>query len=346
MSPRANPGERLRRLLAIIPWLAARKTATFAEITERFGLHADEVERELLLAACCGLPPYSPDQLIELVVDEGGVTANVPDYFRRPLKLSAADGFAILAAGRALLAAGGPSGAGSSGAADDAVDAAGPLATALEKLAGVLGGSRGVTIDLDAPPHLAELRDAAEAQEKVEVEYYSASRDEVGSRVVGPLAVFAERGRWYMDAFDWRPGQVLHFRVDRVRSVRRTGERFDAEAMAVAAGGPAVGTGVFRPGPDMPEATLRLPAAARWVVETYPTTGFDMLDDGALRVRLAVGGRPWLERLLLRVGPEGRVEAPEELVGVGAEAARRLLERYRQVGGEVAAAGAEARPTA
>jgi proteasome accessory factor C len=325
MSPRQDPGERLRRLLAVIPWLAARRTATFEEIAERFGMDVAAVEDELLLAACCGLPPYSPDQLIELVVDEGGVTANVPDYFRRPLKLSAADGFAILAAGRALLAADG------SGAVDGAV---GPLATALEKLAGVLGGSRGVTIDLDAPPYLAELRDAAEAAEKVEIEYYSASRDEVGSRVVGPLAVFAERGRWYMDAFDWRPGQVLHFRVDRVRSVRRTGERFDADAVVAAAGGPAVGTGVFRPGPDMPEATLRLPGSARWVVETYPTTGFDVLDDGSLRVWLAVSGRPWLERLLLRVGPEGRVESPEELVGVGAEVARRLLERYWQVGAD------------
>jgi proteasome accessory factor C len=327
VSPRQDPGERLRRLLAVIPWLAARGTATFEEIAERFGMDVAAVEDELLLAACCGLPPYSPDQLIELVVDEGGVTANVPDYFRRPLKLSAADGFAILAAGRALLAAGG------SGALEDAADAAGPLATALEKLAGVLGGSRGVTIDLDAPPYLAELRDAAEAGEKVEVEHYSASRDEVGSRVVGPLAVFAERGRWYMDAFDWRPGQVLHFRVDRVRSVRRTGERFDADVVLAAAGGRAVGTGVFRPGPDMPEVTLRLPPGARWVVETYPTTGYDVLDDGSLRVRLAVSGRPWLERLLLRVGPEGGVESPEDFVGVGAEVARRLLERYRQVAG-------------
>ncbi|HZN14398.1 MAG TPA: hypothetical protein VFB78_09045, partial [Acidimicrobiales bacterium] len=98
MTPRrvVDYGTRLRRLLAIIPWIAERKTATFEEIAARFDLTVEEVENELLLAACCGLPPYSPDQLIDLLVDEDSVTADVPDYFRRPPRLSAADGFALL----------------------------------------------------------------------------------------------------------------------------------------------------------------------------------------------------------------------------------------------------------
>lgn len=316
MSPRQDPGERLRRLLAVIPWLAARRTATFEEIAERFGMDVSTVENELLLAACCGLPPYSPDQLIELVVDDDGVTANIPDYFRRPLKLTAADGFAILAAGEALLAVPGS-------------DRAGPLASALEKLAGVLGGSRGVTVELDAPEHLAALRAAVDASEQVEITYYSASSDEVTTRAVDPLSVFADRGRWYVAAYCHRAEEVLHFRVDRVRSLRETGEHFDPSAFADRLGG-RLG-GVFQPGPDMTEATLVLPASARWVAETYPTTSVEELEDGSLRVRLAVSGRRWLERLLLRVGPEGRVEAPPELADVGADVARRLLARYEEI---------------
>lgn len=325
MSPRKDPGERLRRLLAIIPWLADRGTATFEEIAERFGMDVGSVEDELLLAACCGLPPYSPDQLIELIVDDDGVTANIPDYFRRPLKLSAADGFAILAAGQALLAVPGS-------------DAEGPLAGALEKLGAVLGGARGVTVELDAPAFLGELREAAAAGEQVEISYYSASSDEVSTRVIDPLGVFADRGRWYVDGYCHRAEAVLHFRVDRVRSVRRTGERFDYAARSAergAGGSAASGTGgvsVFTPGPDMPVATLLLPPEARWVVETYPTESVESLDDGTLRVRLAVSGPRWLERLLLRVGPAGRVEAPPEFADAGASVAARLLARYDEVG--------------
>jgi proteasome accessory factor C len=81
----------------------------------------------------------------------------------------------------------------------------------------------------------------------------------------------------------------------------------------------------------MAEVTLLLPRSARWVVETYPMTSVEELDDGSMRVRLAVSGRRWLERLLLRVGPEGRVEGPAEFVGASAEVADRLLARYADV---------------
>ena len=300
MSPKANPGERLRRLLAIIPWLAARGTATFEEIGERFGMDVATVEDELLLAACCGLPPYSPDQLIELVVDDDGVTANVPAYFRRPLQLTAADGFAILAAGRALLAVPGS-------------DQSGPLATALDKLAGVLGGPRGVTVELDAPEHLGGLREAMERSERVAVDYYSASRDEVTSREIDPLAVFADRGHWYVVAYCHRAVDVLTFRIDRVRSLAPTGATFDPgeREVALSAGG------AFQASPDMQVVTLVLPSEARWVVETYPTMSVEPVEGGGLRVRLAVSGLPWLERLLLRVGPRGVSKRRPNSPGLG-----------------------------
>ncbi len=52
--------------------------------------------------------------------------------------------------------------------------------------------------------------------------------------------------------------------------------------------------------------------------------------DGRLRVTLPVTARPWLERLLLRLGPDARVvDAPADLADSGRSVAVRLLERYR-----------------
>ena len=51
--------------------------------------------------------------------------------------------------------------------------------------------------------------------------------------------------------------------------------------------------------------------------------------DGGFVVGLAVASERWLERLLLRAGPEAEVVAPERLAAVGRDAARRLLARYR-----------------
>ena len=79
--------------------------------------------------------------------------------------------------------------------------------------------------------------------------------------------------------------------------------------------------------------TLELDAAASWVLESYPNEGVEQLGDGRLRVRLAISARPWLERLLLRLGPNARVVAVDgdaSLERAGAEAAERILERYRR----------------
>ncbi|MBA3652764.1 MAG: WYL domain-containing protein [Actinobacteria bacterium] len=302
-------GTRLRRLLAIIPWIAARKAATFEEIAIRFGLTVAEVENELLLAACCGLPPYSPDRLIELIVDEDRVTADVPEYFRRPPRLSAADGFALLAAGKALLAVPGS-------------DPSGPLARAMDKLGGVLGVGDRVAVELDAPEHLDALRAAAAAHDTVEIDYYSASRDEATTRRVDPLLVFTDAGHWYVDGYCHRTDAVLHFRVDRVSAVRPTGDSFEPRTVDV----PKVG--VFHPGPDTPVVTVELPKRGAWVAETYPVEGVRELKNGRLRVQLAISGPAFLERLLLRVGPTAKVVEPKEMAEIAQQAARKVLARY------------------
>ena len=72
MTTRADAGSRLLRLLAVLTWLARQGRAPVSELSERFGLEPDELIADLELAACCGLPPYSPDQLMEIIVDDAG----------------------------------------------------------------------------------------------------------------------------------------------------------------------------------------------------------------------------------------------------------------------------------
>jgi proteasome accessory factor C len=315
----SNFAARLRRMLLMVPWLLEAGGSTVAELAERFGVSEDDVVRDLNLVMCCGVPPYGAEHMITVVLDDdGAVLAWKGPFFTRPMRLTPAEGFAVLAAGRALLAVPG-------------ADEAGPLATALDKLEAALGSSssveagRTVDVDLEAPPLLDVVRAAAEAGERLDVEHYSAWRDEVTSRTIDPLLVFTADGRWYVSALDSRSGSLRHFRVDRFSSAVATGERFERPADAPTAP-PA---SVFSGGADTTEVTVVVPASAAWVAEAYDPLEVESLDDGArLRVRLHVAGERWLERLLLRVGPEAVVESPPALADVGAAAARRLLARY------------------
>jgi predicted DNA-binding transcriptional regulator YafY len=63
-------------------------------------------------------------------------------------------------------------------------------------------------------------------------------------------------------------------------------------------------------------------------MESYPHESAVAHPDGSFTTVLAVSEPAWLERLLLTLGPDARVEAPSDLVTLGADAARRLRRRY------------------
>jgi proteasome accessory factor C len=321
MPTRPDAGYRLHRLLAILTWLARRGRAPVADLADRFGIGPDELIADLELAACCGLPPYTPDQLMEIIVDEDEVVANLGPELARPRRLTAAEGFALATAGRAIAAVPG-------------ADPDGSLERGLDKLEAVLGAGDRLRIDLDEPPHLAALRQAAESATPVELSYYSASSDEESRRVVEPLAVVSIDGRWYLDAFCHRAEELRRFRVDRVLSVRPTeleGNGGGGHRHSELAGGHAadVGEAAFVPGPDATVAQVIVDDDGRWLLDAVPIVGSQERPDGRTLVRVAVASTVWFDRLLLRLGPHAQVVGPPELVDSGREAARRLLARYR-----------------
>jgi proteasome accessory factor C len=298
----------LSRILALVPWIVAHPGRPKAEVADRFGITVTQLESDLDLVLMIGVPPYSPAEYIDVDAEGDTVTIRLADYFRRPLRLDPGEGLALLAAGRALLAVPGS-------------DPQGPLATALAKLEAALE-LPDVGVAIDAPEFLDAVRNAAEHDERLEIDYWSAGRDELTTRRIDPLTVFFALGEWYVDAWCHRAGDERLFRVDRIRGVRATGERFEAPESTLGPGD------VYRPRADDPRVTLLLPASAAWVAEAYPAESVEETADGRLRVRLAVSEPAWLARVLLRVGPDARVEDPPDLKTVASDAAKRIARRY------------------
>jgi proteasome accessory factor C len=303
--------ERLRRLLAMLPWLASRGRVPIDEMAAHFGLRRDQLVRDLELASCCGVPPYTADELLDVIVDDDTVELGVARFFTRPLRLTPREGFALLAAGRAALEVTG---------ADD-----GALASALDKLERALGGREQVTVEVDQPPALDTVRRAIAEGVALDVVYYSAWRDSLGERRVHPHAVYVQDGHWYLLADCELAGAERRFRVDRIEHAVLTTVPARRREVAVPVDGPPA----VVDDADTTEVVLDLPASARWVSDTYPGAVIEAESADRLRVVLPVWGERWLELLLLRVGPEAKVERPAEWRGAGVAAAARLLDRYR-----------------
>jgi proteasome accessory factor C len=305
-------GTRLRRLLAILTWLAQVGETPIEEAAARFGLEPDALVAELEMAACCGLPPYTPDQLMEIVVTDTTVSAHLGEMLARPRRLSAREGFALAASGRALLAVPGS-------------DENGALSRALAKLDRALGG-KSMVIELDDPPMLGAVRRALETGNQLEIEYYSASSDEVSSRRIDPLRLFAGDGHWYVDAHCYKAGDERRFRVDRIQAAEVLGDV--ASEPREAAEGAAYEP--FVPGPDIRTVRLALDPSVAWVVESIPAVTPPEQTGDRIEVDVAVGGDAWLKRLLLRLGTAARVVGPPEAASLLGDAAGQILDRYRR----------------
>lgn len=306
---RLSADDRLRRLLAVVPWVVAEDGPRITDVCTRFGMTEKELVEELELLWCCGVHPFTPDTLMDVTFEDGRVWIRYADWFDRPLRLTPEEGLALVAAGAALLAVPG-------------TDPEGPLARGLRKLAGVLGidaeGALEVTLGAVPEGLLDSLRGAVAGRRQVEMDYYVYGRDERTRRVVDPWAVFAAEGEWYLTAWCHLAQAERRFRVDRIRSLQVLDQTFEPPRAAPE-------PGVFDARPEDPRVVLDLTRRARWVAEQYPTESVEERPGGALRVTLVVAEQAWLERLLLRLGPEATVVSG---TAGAAGAAARILARY------------------
>jgi proteasome accessory factor C len=308
-----SAAERVSGLLVMLPWLMKRQKVRLADMARQFRISEQDLVADLQMAAVCGVPPYTPDALIDVFIHEGWVIAEVPVVFSRPLKLSSAELFAIVATVRAAHRMPG-------------APQRSALLSATRKIEKLLPGDTDVpvAIDIGDAPFVSELRDAIGSRAELRITYFSPSRGERSQRTIRPLRLFAVSGRWYVAAFDDKSGEERTFRTDRVEALAPTGRVFERSGSSRSAEDPWFGS-------ETPRVTLLVRPPAAWIAESYPTVSRRTRRDGALEVVLPVSSEHWLRRLLLRAGRHVEVIEPTELRGLGAATARDVLRRYRAV---------------
>ncbi len=295
MSERA--AHRVRRLISLLPMLKQGETVKLSDLAIAVGCDVDDIVADLATLTMCGVPPFTPFDMIDLDIDGDTVTVYIEaPALDRPIKLTAREALALSAA---LDAA---------GYGRETPLRAKLLATATE---GVSIDELGRTLRAGtAPGGLADvyatLAAAADEHDKVRITYFTGSTGRVGERVVQPWALVNRNGIWYLVALCEGVGEERVFRLDRIRAVTRLGERFTPPTLVPLA---------VMPEPDgQPVADVRfakgatLPDARGWpgaVIEPRP--------DGTTMVRVPYQSASWVARRVVAMLGDAEVLAPAEV---------------------------------
>jgi proteasome accessory factor C len=304
----------LRRTLGVLTYLAERnEPVLISELSSRFSATPSDVVDDLLLAACCGIPPFEPGDLydIELSDDETSVQFRPAPWMSATTasRLTGEELVALQAAGSVL-------------AAVAPAEQRQSLQSAMSKLTNVLGVSGHLRVVLDAPPHLGVLQAAVSEHLLIRIDHISFARRTLREgRLVEPIGVVLDEGRWYLDALDADTHDRRRFRVDRIVAVDPTDEHFTPLKRLPARRA--------WPPKDAVTAVLSAPASASWVGEVHPAT-VTPDGDGRVRIELAVGEWEWLATLCLQIGAGIEVLEPLDRQSLPRDAAARILSRYHR----------------
>jgi predicted DNA-binding transcriptional regulator YafY len=314
MSRPSRTLQRLERVLTLVPWLLDHPGAHIDDVARQFDVPAEELLGDLDLLGYCGLPGYGGGDLVEVSVVGGAVTVRMADFFRRPLRLSIREAVTLLLAARAL------------GAVEGLAEAPGlrGAAAKLERLLSATAGEQQpqLLVDVSAvgEEHLGALREAVADNRVVRLTYRSASRAAVTEREVEPSALVGAGGAWYLQGYCRTARGPRDFRLDRIRDLTVTQERF-AERQVVP------GPPVYRPEPADPEVVLDLGPRAWWAAEWAVVEAVEDRGD-TRRVHLRTRDLEWAARLVLRLAGAARVVGPESLAERVAHLARSTRTRY------------------
>jgi proteasome accessory factor C len=325
--------ERLRRLLALVPYVATRRVVGLAETAATFGMSERELIDDLNLAWCVELRAPEPYCPIDLSYEDGEISISQAESIARPLRLAADEASALLVALRMLAEAAtfGENRDSNHGDSNHGGgDAVARLIAKIEAAAGAAGAaSSQVAIQIEHPNAggmaAAALSGALAAGRRVHLRHYAPRRDEATERDVDPMRLLVVEGRTYLEGWCRRAEGVRLFRLDRVLSV----DVLDVPAEVPEDAEPVdVDAGLFTASPSDLLAELELAPAARWVAESYPCESVTELPDGRLRIGLRSPDTTLPRRLALRLGEDARVVAPAGLAEEVRATAAAALAQY------------------
>ena len=295
---------RALRSMDLIPYVLENPGVSIAELSAKFSVTQAQIESDLQLVFMCGLPGYTPYELIDVAFEDGVVSVIDPQVLDKPRKFSSNE-IVVIALGLKIL-----------------IDINQTNSTALTKLKQLsekiakLGSNKSILMagDVSAFPFFEIISKSISEQRILDLKYHSLIKDQITQRLVLPEKLYFLNGSLYLAALDIDIDSDRVFKVDLIKECK-VGEQMAAKKVLES----SIETTVI----------LDVQKQNRNFIERNSSIITAIQENGdSTRVHLQVSNLEWIKLTVLSNAPGITVVSPELLATAVKQSARDLLALY------------------
>ena len=299
----SSPLLRTARLLDLVPFLNTHQGIALKELAAHFDVTPTQMSADLMTLWMCGLPGYTPLELMDLEFESGFVTIRNASTLAKPRTISFQEGVALLL-GLDLVASSIP---------EERADLLNSVQSLRERLTKLLGVPIKLSVVAATSGAVSTtITQAIQSNGGLEIRYHSLYKDQISQRSVMPIDLYDSNGQQYMRAFCFTANDYREFRVDRIES---------ATAAAVPAQVSAEVVNQEKIAFQITAQTHSRDVAERFAISDMPLE---------TAIELSSYSRQWIERSVMASGAAVILNSPLEIRAELVKKAQLVLNRYKE----------------
>ena len=296
------PLERTARLLDLVPYISSHQGISLKELAKTFKVGQGQMTNDLTTLWMCGLPGYTPLELMDLDIESGFVTIHNAETLAKPRSISFDEGVALVLGLDLLRSAISPD------RSDllERIDLLSQRLAELIKLPSALSATSLVNQEVSSA-----ISGALNSRMGLEITYHALYRDEISTRVIFPIEMVESEGHLYLSSYCYSAMDFREFRIDRIQ-----GARIQAVQQ------------------EIPKSTIQQSSYTATIKVLTPTRAIaERFKQSELTVNTQFDFQTyslqWMERSIMASGGAVCLQSPPEVRKSIAAMAQSMLDRYK-----------------
>jgi proteasome accessory factor C len=296
--------DRVSRALDLVPFILENPGIEISSLAKKFKINEKQVLADLELIFLCGLPGYTPYELIDLTFEDGLVTVIDPQVLDKPRQFNEIEAV-VLVLGLSIM----------KNVINDSKRLE-SINNLQEKIAAKFSAIENISFTTSSKPKFYDLvSEAMSSRRSLNLTYSSISRDEITQRFVAPRSIYLAQGNFYFVALDRKSNQERHFRMDLIIDCELSDD-LGSEEQTI-----SEDTNLF---------DFRINTRNKYLTERYSELFTDISQQGdSYHARGRMNNREWLKRLVISNAPDIELFEPADLKKEIEERALRTLALYQ-----------------